>query len=530
MKFVHNYHEHLIPYDLSAWHITKPLVLRNLFAPVLYEEALRYEKGSIISNTGALAVTSHKYSGRVPNEKRIVKDQTTENTVQWGDINIPIDDHAYLINRSRALDYLNSRNRIYVVDSFAGWDPRHRIKIRTICSRAYHALFMRNMLIVPTPEELEEYGEPDYTIINAGVFPANRHTEGVTSDASIIVNLSRKEMTILGTEYAGEMKKGVFFIMNYLMPAKKILPMHCAANVDDDDNTTLFFGLSGTGKTTLSADDDRALIGDDEHCWTDDGIFNMEGGCYPKCIDPPENIKKCISFGALLENLTYNPITREMDYGDESITTNTRGAYPLNHVENIKIPARASEPKNIIFLACDAFGVLPPVARLNEKQAMYHFISGYTAKTPSTEVGVTDPTATFSACFGEVFLPLNPVVYAELFEKKMQKTNACVWLVNTGWIGGSFSIGKRISLTLTRSIISAICDGSIMNGTFKKDSLFGFEVCTQCDGISESLDPREMWKDVQAYEAQALMLANMFHANIKKYDSSSFIEGGPQLT
>lgn len=530
MKFVNNYHEHIVPYDLSAWHITKPLVLRNLSAPVLYEEALRYESGSVISNSGALAVTSHKYSGRVPKEKRIVKDENTEKTIQWGDINIPIDDHAYLINRLRALDYLNSRNRIYVVDSFVGWDPRYRMKVRTICSRAYHALFMRNMLIIPTSEELDAYGDPDYTIINAGVFPANRHTEGITSDASIIVNFTRKEMTILGTEYAGEMKKGVFCIMNHLMPFQEILPMHCAANVDDTGNTTLFFGLSGTGKTTLSTDDNRSLIGDDEHCWSDDGIFNMEGGCYPKCIDPPENIKQCMTFGSLLENLTYDSITRKINYSDESITTNTRGAYPLSHVKNVQIPARASHPKNIIFLACDAFGVLPPVTKLNAKQAMYHFISGYTSKTPNTEVGVTSPTATFSACFGEVFLPLNPIVYAELFEKKMQRSNACVWLVNTGWIGGDFSLGKRISLSLTRSIISAICDGTIVNGTFKKDPLFGFEVCIQCEGISETLEPREMWSDVQMYEKQAYMLACMFQENIKKYDSSSFIEGGPKLS
>ncbi len=530
MKFVNNYPEHIVPYDLSSLHITKPLVLRNPSAPILYEEALRYEKGSVISATGALAVTSHKYSGRVPKEKRVVKDESTQDTIQWGDINIPIDDHAYLINRVRALDYLDSRNRIYVIDSFVGWDPRYRIKVRTICSRAYHALFMQNMLIIPTAEELETYGDPHYTIINAGVFPANRHTEGITSDASIIVNLSRKEMTILGTEYAGEMKKGVFFIMNYLMPFKEILPMHCAANVDDADNTTLFFGLSGTGKTTLSADNNRSLIGDDEHCWSDDGIFNMEGGCYPKCIDPPENIKECMTFGSLLENLTYDPTTRAIDYSDESITTNTRGAYPLRYVKNVKIPAQASEPKNIIFLACDAFGVLPPVAKLNEKQAMYHFISGYTSKTPNTEVGVTSPTATFSACFGEVFLPRNPVVYAKLFEKKMRKSNACVWLVNTGWIGGDFSLGKRISLPLTRSIISVICNGVIVNGTFKKDPLFGFEVCIRCEGIDETLDPREMWSDLQMYEKQARMLAQMFQENIKKYESSSFIEGGPKLS
>lgn len=528
MSIVHNYHEQITPYNLSAWHITKPLVLRNLAVPILYEETLRYEEGSFIAKSGALAVTSNKYTGRLPKEKRVVKDEKTADVIQWGEINIPIDDRAYLINRSRALDYLNSRNRIYIVDSFAGWDPRYRIKVRTICSRAYHALFMTNMLIVPSAEELESYGDPDFTIINAGLFPANRHSVGVTSDASIIINLTRHEMAILGTEYAGEMKKSVFFLMNYLMPFKQVLPMHCAANVDSNDSPALFFGLSGTGKTTLSSDDNRFLVGDDEHCWSDDGIFNIENGCYAKCIDPPDNIKRCITFGALLENLTYDPLTREINYSDESITTNTRSAYSLQHVHNAKQLPMVPAPTHIIFLACDIFGVLPPVSRLNHKQAMYYFISGYTSKIPNTEVGIRSPMATFSACFGEVFLPLNPVIYAQLFEKKLQQSGASVWLVNTGWIGGDFRAGNRISLKTTRAIISAICDDSILNATFRNDPLFGFDLCTRCPGIAESLDPQEAWSNVEIYGKRARMLANMFHKNIKKYDTTSFIEGGPK--
>lgn len=515
------------PYDLSSLEIHKATVYRNLPIPVLYEEALRYEHGSAIADSGALVVSSNKYTGRVPKEKRVVKDELTEDNVQWGSINIPVDNHVFHINRMRALDYLNSRTRLYVVDGFAGYDPKYRIKVRIVCSRAYHALFMRNMLIRPTKKELESFGKPDYTILNAGAFPSNRYTTGITSDASVMINFKEQEMVILGTEYAGEMKKGVFSIMNYLMPHKGVLPMHCAANVDDNNNTTLFFGLSGTGKTTLSSDYSKRLVGDDEHCWTDNGIFNIEGGCYAKCINPPEDIKECIYFGALLENVVYDHLKREVDYDDETLTTNTRSAYPIDHVKNCLVPGIAPHPQNIVFLTCDAFGVLPPVSRLNSEQAMYHFISGYTAKTPNTEVGVSDPTATFSACFGEVFLPLNPTIYAEMLAKKMKEHNAKVWLVNTGWIGGDFHTGKRISLKDTRTIITSICSGNIQESSFKKDPLFGFDVCTSCVGVETKLDPRESWKDQNAYESKAKTLVNMFHENIKKYDSSSFINGGP---
>lgn len=508
--------------------IDKPLVFRNLATPILYEEALQHEYGSFISRSGSLVVSSHKYTGRVPKEKRIVRDTVSEDTVQWGDINIPISERAFCINRERAVDYINSRSRVYVVDAFAGWDTKYRIKIRTICTRAYHALFMSNMLIMPSKEELKDFGDPDYTILNAGVFPANRYTEGITSDATVIINLKTKEMVIMGTEYAGEMKKGVFSIMNYLMPFEGVLPMHCAANVDEDGkNTTLFFGLSGTGKTTLSSDENRLLIGDDEHCWTDTGISNIEGGCYAKCIDPPESIKKCITFGALLENLVYDDETRAVDYHDESITANTRASYPLANIPNILMSCIAEAPKNIIFLTCDAYGVLPPVSKLNKKQAMYHFINGYTSKAPNTEAGITEPTATFSACFGEVFLPLNPTVYAELLAKKIDNTDISVWLVNTGWIGGDYHSGRRISLKNTQIIIKNIYNNTIAESSFIEDSVFKFQVCTTCEGIEESLNPREAWESMEQYEQQTKMLAAMFHENIKKYDNSAFIDGGP---
>ncbi len=524
---LHNDYNYLESYNLSVFNINKPLVLRNLPSPILYEEALRYESSSIISQSGALIVASNKYTGRVPKEKRFVCDEQTKETVHWGEINIPIDAHTFAVNRARALDYLNSRKRIYVVDGFAGWDSTHRIKVRTICSRAYHALFMTNMLIMPTDEECESYGEPDYTIINGGVFPANRETYGVTSDASIIINFAQQEMVILGTEYAGEMKKGVFTIMNYLMPQKNILPMHCAANTDDEDNTTLFFGLSGTGKTTLSSDHSRKLVGDDEHCWTDQGIFNIEGGCYAKCTDPPDDIKECLIFGALLENVVYDNHTRSVDYHDESITTNTRGAYPLEHVKNAKIPGVASSPRNVIFLTCDAFGILPPIAALDEIQAMYHFISGYTAKIPNTEVGVTTPTTIFSACFGEVFLPCDPVIYAHMFAQKIRQHQSKVWLINTGWVGGDYQTGTRMALQDTRAIITKICNNDMEGAEFIQDPLFRFQICTSCEGIDHSLDPRKAWSDDQSYDIQAKKLVQRFHENIAKYNNSSFIEGGP---
>ncbi|KAG0354209.1 Protein kinase C-like 1, partial [Gamsiella multidivaricata] len=366
------------------------LMNRNASVAKLYEDALRYEDGSMISSEGALVTSSGKKTGRSPKDKRIVDESTTTADIWWGPVNKKLSEHAFLINHERAVDYLNTRERLYVFDGYAGWDPKYRIKIRVVCARAYHCLFMRNMLIRPTDDELEEYGEPDFTILNAGAFPANRYTTGMTSNTSVSINFHRREMVILGTEYAGEMKKGVFTIMHYLMPKAGVLSLHSSANQGEDGDVTVFFGLSGTGKTTLSADPRRHLIGDDEHCWSDTGIFNIEGGCYAKCIDlsaekEPE-IFGAIRFGAVLENVVLDEDTRLVDYSDNSLTENTRCAYPIEYIPNALIPCISSgHPKNIIMLTCDAFGVLPPVSKLTSAQAMYHFISGFTAKMAGTE-------------------------------------------------------------------------------------------------------------------------------------------------
>ncbi|KAJ1954889.1 Protein kinase C-like 1, partial [Dispira parvispora] len=423
---------------------TRTHIYHNLSVARLYEDALKYEPGTYMSSTGALITSSGAKTGRSPRDKRIVEEEETVHDVWWGPVNTKMSERVFRINHERAVDYLNTRERLYVFDGFAGWDPEHRIKVRVVCARAYHALFMRNMLIRPTEEELANYGEPDFTILNAGQFPANRYTTGMTSATSVSISFERREMVILGTEYAGEMKKGIFTVMHYLMPKNGILSLHSSANEGPDGDVSLFFGLSGTGKTTLSADPHRALIGDDEHCWSDKGVFNIEGGCYAKCIDlsaekEPE-IFNAIRFGSVLENVGFNAESRLVDYCDNSLTENTRCAYPIEYIPNAKTPCVGGHPKNIILLTCDAFGVLPPVARLTSAQAMYHFISGYTAKIAGTEDGITEPTATFSACFGQPFLVWHPVKYASMLAAKMEKHGTHVWLVNTGWNGGAYGV------------------------------------------------------------------------------------------
>ena len=371
--------------NLTQYGITVPAICHNPSPAYLYQEAIRSERGSAISSKGALIAYSGKKTGRSPLDKRVVKHPDSENDVWWGPVNIPMTEESHRINRERAIDYLNTRDKLYVVDGFAGWHPQHRLRIRIICSRPYHALFMHTMLIRPTRAEHEAFGQPDYVIFNAGEFPANRLTKGMTSKTSIDLSLEQHELVILGTEYAGEMKKGVFTIMNYLMPKRGLLSMHCSATADPKtDKSSLLFGLSGTGKTTLSADPKRRLIGDDEHVWGDDGVFNIEGGCYAKTIDltretEPE-IFHALHFGAVLENVVFDDHEHSVDFTDTSITQNTRGAYPIEFIHNAKVPCIAGHPTDIIFLTCDAFGVLPPVSKLTPEQAMYHFISGYTAK------------------------------------------------------------------------------------------------------------------------------------------------------
>ncbi|KAJ6730253.1 PHOSPHOENOLPYRUVATE CARBOXYKINASE [ATP] PROTEIN [Salix viminalis] len=488
----HHHYTPTISISDSALKLTH--YLYNLSPAELYEQAIKTEKGSFIASSGALVTLSGAKTGRSPRDKRVVRDETTEDDLWWGkgSPNIEMDEHTFMVNRERAVDYLNSLDKVFVNDQFLNWDPEHRIKVRIVSARAYHSLFMHNMCIRPTPEELEDFGTPDFTIYNAGQFPCNRYTHHMTSSTSIDINLARKEMVILGTQYAGEMKK--------------------------DGDVALFFGLSGTGKTTLSTDHNRYLIGDDEHCWSENGVSNIEGGCYAKCIDlsreKEPDIWNAIKFGTVLENVVFDEHTREVDYMDSSVTENTRAAYPIDYIPNAKIPCVGPHPKNIILLACDAFGVLPPVSKLSLAQTMYHFISGYTALVAGTEDGIKEPQATFSACFGAAFIMMHPTRYAAMLSEKMQKHGATGWLVNTGWSGGSYGSGKRIKLAYTRRIIDAIHSGSLLNANYKKTEVFGLEIPTEIEGVpSEILDPVNTWTDKNAYKDTQLKLAGLFKNN-----------------
>jgi len=510
-------------FDLRDHNLTVAEVHRNLPPSVLYEHAMRYDKDAGIAENGALVAYSGAKTGRSPKDKRITRNPASENDIWWGDVNVPLDARTFDVVRERARDYLNFCERLYCFDGFAGWDPKYRIKVRVICERPYHALFMHTMLIRPTREELASFGKPDFVIYNAGRFPANQYTAGMGSKTSICLNLEDCELVILGTEYAGEMKKGVFTVANYFAPKQGVLSMHCSATADKQTGrSSLLFGLSGTGKTTLSADPNRHLIGDDEHCWSDEGIFNIEGGCYAKAINlTPESepdIFAALRFGAVLENVVLED-DHTVNFTDTRITENTRGAYPINFIQNALIPCVAGHPTDIIFLTCDAFGVLPPVSSLTPAQAMYHFISGYTAKVAGTEVGVKEPSATFSPCFGGPFLVWHPNKYAELLAEKMKKHGSRVWLVNTGWSGGAYGVGKRIKLAHTRAIVDAIHSGALTKSKTQRDPVFDFEVVTECPGVPrEILDPRSTWADKSAFDETAKKLAGLFRANFTKYE------------
>ena len=520
--------------SLLDYGITVEDVRRNVVPAVLYEDALRLGKSVSIAQSGALAIRSGAKTGRSPLDKRLVSRDESKSDVWWGPVNLPIDDHTFDINRERACDYLNTRQRLYVVDGFAGWDQRYGIKVRVICESPYHALFMRNMLIRPSEVELHDFGRPDFVIYNAGRFPANRHTTYMSSKTSIDLCFNRMEMVILGTEYAGEMKKGIFTVMHYLMPARGVLSMHCSANEGIRGDTSLLFGLSGTGKTTLSADPNRRLIGDDEHCWSDQGIFNIEGGCYAKAINltrehEPE-IFDAIRFGTVLENVMLDPVTHLVDYSDVSLTQNTRACFPIDYIQEAKIPCVGGHPKHIIFLTFDAFGVLPPVARLTPAQAMYHFISGYTAKVAGTEMGVTEPQATFSACFGAAFLVWHPARYAALLADKMNAHRTSAWLVNTGMVAGA---STRIALKHTRAIIDAIHSDQLRTVETERDTVFGLDVPTTCPGVpSDILIPAKAWPDASAYWDAASRLARLFAANFDQFSTDCAEEvkaAGPRV-
>jgi len=509
-------------FSLQPYGITVDTVYRNLTPGELYEHALRYDAGSAVTSSGALVAMSGEKTGRSPLDKRVIREASSEQDIWWGKVNIGLDENSFNINRDRAIDYLNTREHLYCIDAYAGWAPKYRIKVRVICARPYHALFMHNMLIRPTDEQLARFEEPEYVIFNAGGFPAGGLIEGVTSKTSVNLNFGRGEFIILGTEYAGEMKKGVFTIMNYLMPKRDVLSMHCSATEGQHGDTSILFGLSGTGKTTLSADPKRMLIGDDEHCWSDDGVFNIEGGCYAKVIDLSEeaepDIYRALRFGSVLENVVFDGRSREVDYHDVSVTTNTRGSYPIEYIDSAKIPCIGGHPHNVIFLTCDAFGVLPPVSKLTPEQAMYHFISGYTAKVAGTEVGVEDPEATFSPCFGGPFLVWHPTRYAELLADKIRQHDASTWLINTGWSGGPFGVGKRVKLAYTRAIVDAIHDGTLKDAPTETDPVFGLEVPIECPGVpAEILIPRKTWSDQAEYDKSRGRLAALFQTNFETY-------------
>ncbi len=509
--------------------------------PQLRESHDKRVKDTVISSTGALVNYSGHLMGRSPKDKRVVYDELTQDQIWWGDVNKPITPHGYDANRARAMDYLNTRPYVFVIDGLASWDPDNRFSVRVFCNRPYHALFMKQMLIRPTPDQIDKEFEDgaDFTIINGGEFAADPGNNSVTGETSVAVNLRKGEMAILGTQYAGEMKKGLFGVMHYYMPKRGILSMHASANEGESGDISILFGLSGTGKTTLSADPHRHLLGDDEHCWTERGIFNIEGGCYAKCIDlsvesEPE-IYNAIKFGSILENVAFcKDNRREVDYHNVRLTENTRCAYPLEYIPGAKIPAVGGHPKNIFFLVCDAYGVLPPVAKLDKFQTKYHFISGYTSKVAGTEVGITDPVATFSACYGEAFLPLHPFTYAKMLSEKVDQHNTNVWLVNTGWTGGSFGKGSRMRLGYTRRMIDAIHNGELETAEYKKFDVFNFEVPKSIEGIPDDiLWPENTWDDKDAFKSQLRKLAEKFTENFEKYADETPEEviqkGGPTL-
>jgi phosphoenolpyruvate carboxykinase (ATP) len=491
-------------------------LLRNLSIAELVEHAVR--DGDKLASNGALVAYTGKYTGRTPKDKHTVREPGSEQHIWWEN-NAEMSPEVFARLLDKANEYIRGKS-LYVVDTFGGADPDHRINARFIVERPYHALFIKQLLIRPSQEELEAY-EPDWTILDLCHLKCDPATDGTKGDAVIALNFAEKIVLIMGTQYAGEMKKSVFTILNYLLPVKGVLSMHCSANIGEAGDTALFFGLSGTGKTTLSADPDRQLIGDDEHGWDEDGVFNFEGGCYAKCIklsqEGEPQIWNAIRFGSVLENVVLDEQNMP-DYDDGSITENTRCAYPVEYIEGAVIPSVGGHPKNIFFLTADAFGVLPPLAKLTPEQAMYHFLNGYTAKVAGTEAGVTEPQVVFSTCFGAPFLPLPPKVYAEMLREKLQRHGAQVWLVNTGWTGGPYGVGHRMKLAHTRGLIRAAFEGKLDDVEFATDPIFGLAVPTTCPGVpDEVLMPRNTWSDQEAYDAKARELFGMFENNFKKF-------------
>jgi phosphoenolpyruvate carboxykinase (ATP) len=509
-------------YDLDNYGIKDAArVYWNLNTPELYEEIARRNEGNY-SNHGAIIVDTGEHTGRAAKDKAIVREPGSEDKVFWGDVNKDFSQEKFNALKDRMMAHAKGRE-LFVQDTFVGADPNYRLPVRVINELAWHSLFARTMFI--SDSSATEPSKPEFTIINFPSFQADPQRDGTRSPTFILMDFSQRLVLIGGTSYAGETKKSAFTIMNYLLPQRGVMSMHCSANVGAESDVAIFFGLSGTGKTTLSADPERRLIGDDEHGWSDDGVFNFEGGCYAKVIKLSEEAEPDIyrttkMFGTILENVVYDPTTRQIDLDDARKTENTRASYPLTSISNIVPEGRAGHPRNIIMLTADAFGVLPPVARLSPEQAMYHFLSGYTAKVAGTERGITEPQATFSTCFGAPFMVLHPGVYADLLGKHMAEHNAACWLVNTGWSGGPYGVGQRMKIKYTRAMIRAILNGSLAETQTTPDPIFGVNVPVSCPDVpSEVLQPRNTWEDKDAYDRQAADLARRFNENFKKYEA-----------
>jgi phosphoenolpyruvate carboxykinase (ATP) len=502
---------------------TNATIFANLGTAPLVEHAVKNGEG-VLAKDGPFVVATGQHTGRSAKDKFIVKDETTADTVWWGKTNVPMDPAHFAALKADFLAELAKKDQLYVADLFGGSQPEHRVNVRVINELAWHNLFIRTLLVRPTAAELEGFA-PEYTIIDLPSFRADPARHGCRSETVIAVNFTEKLILIGGTAYAGEMKKSVFGILNFLLPTKGVMPMHCSANIGPDGKTAVFFGLSGTGKTTLSADASRTLIGDDEHGWSDTAVFNFEGGCYAKMIRlsaeaEPEIYATTKRFGTVLENVVIDPVTREIDLDDNSLAENSRGSYPIEFIPNASEDNLGPVPSNLIFLTADAYGVLPPIARLTPEQAMYHFLSGYTARVAGTEIGVTEPEATFSTCFGAPFMPRHPSVYGNLLKERIAKGGVKCWLVNTGWSGGMATMPgiKRMPIKATRALLNAALDGTLNHGEFRKDEFFGFEVPVAVAGVdSKLLDPREAWADPADYEKTAADLVRKFIDNFEQF-------------
>ena len=492
----------------------------NLAPPQLIERALANNEGTLASH-GPLRVTTGTYTGRSPKDKFFVRQSPSDQDIWWGPVNQPIDRDKFNALHKKVAAHLSGRE-LYVQDLYVGADPEHRMPIRVVTEQAWHSLFARTMFIRPERDELADM-EPDFTVLQAPSYFANPAVDGTGSETFILVDLEQRLILVGGTEYAGEIKKSIFSIMNYQLPLDGVMSMHCSANVGDDGDVALFFGLSGTGKTTLSSDSSRTLIGDDEHGWTDDGVFNFEGGCYAKAIHlspeaEPEIYATTRTFGTIVENVVLDEATREIDYSDDTLTENTRAAYPIDMIPNASLTGQAGHPNNVMFLTADAFGVLPPISRLTPAQASYYFLLGYTAKVAGTERGLTEPEATFSTCFGAPFMTLHPTRYGDLLRQKIERHQPSVWLINTGWTGGPYGAGERIRIAHTRAMVNAALSGDLDKGEFREDPVFGVQVPVHVTGVpAEVLTPRDTWDDPEAYDRMAADLASRFKENFEQY-------------